>query len=218
MTDPEPLPTRPPSWRERVELLTQPPPTSVRSMAIAGAAIVAAVTVGWLLLRPPAGPPTEELLPLAGATSTSSSTTAAPSTLVVHVAGAVSEPGVYEVPADARVMDVIDAAGGPTADADVEQLNLAAPVVDGSRIYVPRFGEIAPAVSGASAAADEGPLDLNAATLEQLDALPGIGPTTAQAILDERERRGGFRSVDELLEVRGIGPAKLEQLRDLVRV
>jgi competence protein ComEA len=196
--------------------------------------VVALAVVAWLLLRTPDGPPTEALLPMAGGASdasTSSSAvsspgsssgaaaTAASGVVLVHAAGAVMEPGVYSLPAGSRVADLVDAAGGPAPDADLDQLNLAAPLVDGERVYVPRAGETVVAASSGTVADDAaGPLDLNAATLEELDELPGIGPATARAIIDERERRGGFRSVDELLDVRGIGPAKLEDLRPLVRV
>lgn len=149
----------------------------------------------------------------------------------VHAAGAVSRPGVYRVRAGGRVADLLDAAGGPAPDADLDRVNLAAKVTDGERVYVPRRGESPPAVAapaggdaggGSGGAAGEsgstGPVDLNTATLEQLDALPGVGPATAQAILDHRRAHGRFRKVDELLEVRGIGEAKLAALRSKVRV
>lgn len=148
-------------------------------------------------------------------------------TVTVHVAGQVAGPGLYAVPAGGRVADALVAAGGTSAEADVEQLNLAARVSDGERIYVPRKGETppaaaAPATGGTAAAGGKappaGPVDLNTATAEQLDALPGIGPATSRAILAYRASHGRFRSVTELLEVPGIGPAKLEALRPLVRV
>jgi len=152
-----------------------------------------------------------------------------PVTVTVHVAGQVTGPGVYVVPAGARAADAIVAAGGTTAEADVEALNLAARVADGERVYVPRRGEIPPPVAsrpatlsgpGGSlpAGASGAPIDLNAATAEQLDSLPGVGPATSAAILAYRSSHGRFRSVTELLEVPGIGPAKLEALRPRVRV
>jgi competence protein ComEA len=182
---------------------------------VAGA--LALVVAGWFLLRQPTGPPPEELMARADR-APAVTTTTSPAVLVVHAAGAVARPGVYRVQPGARVIDVVDAAGGPAPDADVNRLNLAALVADGSQVYVPRVGEAAPATSGSAAAAPSGPLDLNTATLDQLDELPGVGPATAKAILAERERRGRFRSVDDLLDVRGIGPAKLDALRDLVTV
>jgi competence protein ComEA len=218
--DPPPRPSAVAPWRERIEVLAHTAPLTPGRVALGVASVVALVVAGWLLLRTPAGPPTEELLPLASEAPVGStpSTTAAPTSVVAHAAGAVATPGVYELPAGARVTDLIDAAGGPLPDADLDQLNLAAPVADGERVYVPRVGEVVAMVGAAGTAEPSGPLDLNAATLDQLDELPGVGPATAQAIVDERERRGGFRSVDDLLDVRGIGPAKLEQLRDLVTV
>jgi len=160
----------------------------------------------------------------------------APATATVYVAGQVRGPGLYAVAAGGRVADAITAAGGTTAEADVEVLNLAERVSDGERIYVPKKGETPPAVistggapaagaaaggagAGAGKAGPAGePVNLNTATAEQLDALPGVGPATSRAILAYRSSRGRFRSVTELLEVPGIGPAKLEALRPLVKV
>lgn len=142
----------------------------------------------------------------------------------VHAAGAVAMPGVYRVRAGGRVADVLDAAGGPASDADLDQVNLAAKVTDGERVFVPHQGQPIPAVAtgggggSAPAGAASGPVDLNTATLEQLDALPGVGPATAQAILDYRAEHGRFAQVQELLEVRGIGEAKLAAIRAKVRV
>lgn len=147
----------------------------------------------------------------------------------VHVAGAVAAPGVYELPSTSRVTTAIAAAGGPTPSAQLDGLNLAAPLADGQRVYVPEVGEVDPASvpSGvpADAATDRseavvstGPVDLNTATPEQLEALPGIGPATAAAIVDDRERNGPFAAVDDVQRVPGIGPAKLAAIADLVTV
>lgn len=144
--------------------------------------------------------------------------------LVVHVAGAVAVPGLVEVPAGARVADVVDAAGGFTADADRSALNLAEPVADGVRVLVPRLGEVAvvPGISGGGAsgsgASADHPVDLNRAGVDQLEELPGVGPATAAAIVEYRERNGPFATVDDLESVPGIGPAKLERIRDHVVV
>ena len=150
---------------------------------------------------------------------------APPVTVTVHVAGQVASPGVYAVPSGGRVTDAVIAAGGTSPEADVEQLNLAARLSDGERIYVPRKGEAPPPVAGtvptsssAKGGGPAGPVDLNTATAEQLEALPGVGPATSRAILAYRSSHGRFRSVTELLEVPGIGPAKLEALRPMVRV
>lgn len=149
--------------------------------------------------------------------------------VAVHAAGAFTRPGLYRLGAGARVADLVDAAGGPAPDAVIDALNLAAEVHDGDRIYLPRSGEVSPdllaspstasaSTSGGGGGTPSGVVDLNTATLDQLDSLPGVGPATAQAILDYRRERGRFRSVDELLEVRGIGEAKLASLRSRVRV
>jgi competence protein ComEA len=141
--------------------------------------------------------------------------------VVVHVAGAVRDPGVYKLSSSARVDDAVARAGGPTRRADLGGLNLAAKVEDGRQVLVPeRVRAGTPAAAGATATATapaEGqPLNLNTATLEQLDTLSGIGPLTAQKILDFREERGGFGSVEELGEIPGIGDKRLASLREEV--
>jgi competence protein ComEA len=141
----------------------------------------------------------------------------------VHVAGAVAAPGVHELAAGARVVDAIEAAGGLAADADGSRINLAAPLTDGARVYVPAVGEEPPPVAvggltGDAGSAPAGPVDLNTADAAALEALPGVGPATAAAIIEHRAEIGAFSSVDELLDVPGIGEAKLEALRDLVTV
>jgi competence protein ComEA len=140
---------------------------------------------------------------------------AAPAALVVHVVGAVRRPGLYRLRDGARVADAVARAGGATRRADVSLVNLAAPVADGTQVVVPRR---APAAASGGANAPEtpaGPLHLNTATLEQLDELPGVGPSTAQKILDFRQQHGAFTSIDELDAIPGIGPARLEQLREV---
>jgi competence protein ComEA len=138
----------------------------------------------------------------------------APAALVVHVVGAVRRPGLYRLREGSRIADAVARAGGATRRADVSLVNLAAPIADGAQVVVPRRAP--PGVAGAQGPeAPAGPLHLNTATLEQLDALPGVGPTTAQKILDFRQEHGAFTSVDELDAVPGIGPARLEQLREV---
>ena len=132
---------------------------------------------------------------------------------LVHVAGEVRRPGVYRVPDGARVLAAVERAGGPTADADLTRLNLAAPLQDGQQVVVP--ARAAPGVA-ASAAAASGPVSLSSATAEQLEALDGIGPALAARIVEWRTAHGGFASVDQLAEVSGIGPGRLEALRDQV--
>ncbi len=222
-------------WRARVSAWPLHRPRIVAAAVIGlGVALGAMVVMVSLRGSPP---PVEVNLPRAGAPPGSSADPSSPagaeaqsadgpdSRALVHAAGAVVRPGVYQVPDGARVTDLVDAAGGPAPDADLQQLNLAAKVSDGERVYVPRRGESPPTPvgpgtgdPGAAGTAAGGPVDLNTATPEQLDTLPGVGPATAQAILDYRKEHGRFRSVDELIDVRGIGEAKLAALRPKVRV
>jgi competence protein ComEA len=144
--------------------------------------------------------------------------------VVVHVVGAVRLPGLYRLREGSRIDDAIGLAGGPKPKAALELVNLAAPVADGQQVVVPLRGSAgsagptsspapgAPATPGAPG----GVVHLNSATLEELDTLPGIGPVTAQKILDYRAANGAFKSVEELDAVSGIGPARLEQLLPLV--
>jgi competence protein ComEA len=140
--------------------------------------------------------------------------------ITVHVAGAVRTPGVLELTAGARVIDAVEGAGGGLADADLDRLNLAAKLTDGQRILVTKVGAPAPALDPATlgTASTESVIDLNNATQAQLESLPGIGPALAGAIIAERDRRGGFKSVNELREVRGIGELRFADLRDRVMV
>jgi len=136
--------------------------------------------------------------------------------LFVHVVGAVRRPGLYRLPEGSRVADAVTRAGGATRKAQLELVNLAARIADGEQVVVPRRGAAAAVGGAGGAAATTGPVHLNTATLEQLDTLPGVGPVTAQKILDYRQKHGAFGSVDELDAIPGIGPARLEQVRDLV--
>jgi competence protein ComEA len=139
--------------------------------------------------------------------------------VVVDVVGAVRRPGLYRLEQGSRVADAVARAGGATGKADLAQVNLTAPLADGEQVVVPRRGGVASATSTGGAAAPgapAAPVQLSTATLEQLDTLPGVGPVTAQKILDYREKHGAFSSVDALDAVPGIGPKRLEQLRDLV--
>ena len=179
--------------------------------ATAALLLVAIFLASRLLFRAdaPAAPP----IPTAAATTSAS--TVGP--IVVDVVGAVLRPGLYRLPHGARVADAVAKAGGPSAKAQVELVNLAATISDGEQIVVPRRGEEpAGGVGAALPGATSGPVHLNSATLEQLDSLPGVGPVTAQKILDYRQQHGAFNSVEELDAVPGIGPARLEQLKDLV--
>ena len=137
--------------------------------------------------------------------------------VVVHVVGAVRVPGLYRLARGKRVADAVERAGGATGKADLALINLAAPVADGQQVVVPaRAPQGAGAGEGGGGDAAAGPVHLNTATLDQLDELPGVGPVTAQKILDYREKHGAFSSLRELDAIPGIGPARLAQLSELV--
>lgn len=229
---------------------------SGRPLAVALVVLVvlaAGAAAWWWSTSGGSAPPVEEVLPHAGqadggaagaasaaglpetTTGASASTTpgAGAGELVVHAAGAVVRPGVYHLAAGARVADLVEAAGGLATDADGDRVNLALPLADGERVYVPAVGQAeVPVVpggagggggTGGGAGADGGgvataPVDVNVASQAELEALPGVGPVTARAIIDHREQHGPFAAVDDLLDVRGIGEARLADLRDLVVV
>ena len=138
------------------------------------------------------------------------------SRVVVDVVGAVRRPGLYRLAQGSRIADALTRAGGATAKADLAQVNLAAPLADGEQVVVPPRGVAAAGAGSGSAGGAAAPVQLSTATLEQLDSLPGVGPVTAQKILDYRQKHGAFQSVDELDAVPGIGPKRLDQLHELV--
>jgi competence protein ComEA len=245
---PRPLPPR--TWREQLAGLAESFDVSPRRLLMGAVALACVGVIGWRLLAPPP-PPAEMRLPFAqpsamrdGGKNPQSEaggdgggavtgTSAAATEVVVHVAGAVVSPGVRRLPLGSRVIDALDAAGGALPEADLPRINLAAPLVDGQQVYVPKPGEQPPVAAGAGTGGGAGDgggaagpggsapgalVNLNTATAEQLDTLPGVGPSTAAAIIAHRDQNGPFTSVDQLLDVRGIGEAKLEQLRDLVSV
>lgn len=192
--------------------------------AVAALLVIAAAGVAWaglvaLRSRPQAaevGPATVVAtgtpLPLPGAS-------AAPSAeLLVDVQGPVRRPGVVRLPAGARVLDALRAAGGAKRGVSTSSLNLARPLSDGEQVVLATGGGPVPATGGAGTGAAAGPVDLNAATLADLDGLPGVGPVLAQRILDWRTEHGRFSAVEELQEVPGIGPATYSDLRGRVRV
>lgn len=132
--------------------------------------------------------------------------------VVVDVTGGVRRPGVYRLPAGSRVTDAIERAGGASHDAQLEAINLAARLSDGQQVLVPRR-EAAGTPAAAPASAESGPISLGSATPEQLETIDGIGPVTAEKIIEFRDAKGGLSSVDQLDEVSGIGPATMESLR-----
>jgi competence protein ComEA len=207
------------------------------AVAVGLAVLVAAVVTGlWLLAERPravALSATEPAIPSAASPVGTSQpvaspsgvppASASPSLAVVDVAGKVRRPGLYRLPAGSRVDDAVKAAGGPVAGVDLSSLNLAAKVVDGQQILVGSPGGIgaAPAAGAPDAAGGgggSGPVNLNAATLDALESLPGVGPVLGQQILDWRTAHGSFTSVDQLNDVTGIGEVKFATLRPLVTV
>ena len=209
---------------------------SVATVVLGALGVAAAAAGGWWALRPPAGPDPAEILPMAGTVSIPTpapppSSAPEPERIVVDVVGAVVRPGVHELPAPSRVADAVDAAGGFTADADRIRLNLAEPLIDGSRVWVPAVGEssgpeLVPIITGSGGGTAAGggsgggsqSVDINTADAAALETLPGVGPSLAEAIVEHRRRAGPFASVDELVEISGIGPVKLEQIRPIARV
>lgn len=135
--------------------------------------------------------------------------------LTVHVTGAVADPGVYRLQEGDRVVDALEEAGGPLPEADLESLNLAQPVQDGQKITVYRVGENPPDVQRGGAGTK---VNINTAAAKELEELPGIGPTLAERIISYRERNGGFASIEEIMQVAGIGAKKFEEIRELVEI
>lgn len=240
---PPTFPPRPREWGgplerfvDRVRELRGDPRVGVAAL------LVVALAAGFIWYRlgagdsssssthgPPATSARTTTSPAAGSSAASGGSSGATekgARVTVHVAGAVAKPGVYDLAGGARVIDAVEAAGGGAPDADLNRLNLAAKVADGQRVLVQRVGEAAPAgsaspggsASGGGSTDPSGLVNLNSATQPELEALPGIGPSLAGAIITERERRGGFRSVNELRDVRGIGEKRFADLKDKVTI
>lgn len=143
-----------------------------------------------------------------------------PSDLIVHVSGAVTQPGVYRLAPGCRVRDALEAAGGALHEADLDSINLAAPLEDGEQVFIRKQGEnpgeSAGAAAGLSAAGPDRLVDINQAGLEELDSLPGIGPVTAGEIITYRQEHGPFPSIEAIQDVPGIGAATFEAIRELI--
>ena len=192
--------------------------------AIVVAAALGAFRCGVVIERESA--PISTLSITAATPSAASTPEPATDPVFVHIDGAVVAPGVYEMTGSLpRVNDAVMAAGGLAGDADTSALNLAAVLSDGEKIYVPRQGEVVAgqASSGAASGSDvgassSGVININTATAEELDSLPGIGPSTAAAIVEDRERNGPFASPEDLMRVSGIGEGKFSKLKDQIRV
>jgi competence protein ComEA len=193
-------------------------PLGVHGRRLLAAAIVALVLVVVAWRHAAAGSPAPlRVAPVSPARSSATAVVAA-RRLVVDVVGAVRRPGLVRLPEGSRVADAIGRAGGLRRGAERAGVNFAAPVSDGQQVVVPERG-VAVAVGGAAPGApagSTGPVSLSSATAEQLDALPGVGPVTAEKIVAYRQQHGAFRSVDELDAISGIGPARIADLRGLV--
>ena len=212
-----------PSAREVLDRLVIDLGLTPRSATIGAIVVIALAAGAWWWWHDPPPSAAEASLPMAAAADASGPpTTLEPvGEVIAHAAGAVNRPGVYTLAAGSRVADLIDAAGGAVADADLDRVNLAAPLGDGSQVHVPVLGEAsAGAPIGGEGVADgqAALIDLNTAGAEELETLPGIGPATSAAIIQHREDNGPFATVDGLIAVNGIGDAKLAALRDLVTV
>lgn len=204
------------TWVVKIDDVDVRLPALSRRQLLGG--VLAAVVVLVLLLRHlgGGGAPAHVVAPLP-APGSKRPAAARAKLLVVDVAGAVRRPGLYRLRSGSRIDDAVAAAGGATHLAQLDAVNLAAPLADGEQVLVPgRSADGTAVIPPTAGSAPSGPLDLNTATLEQLDGLPGIGPVTAQKILDYRQAHGPFHSVAELEGVPGIGPSHLAQLKGLV--
>jgi competence protein ComEA len=208
------------SWRERLSSLLEFRPREVAALAVLAVAVVAGAGFAFVRSRPKPEPATQ---PQAVTVVASASPSASPAaSLVVHVAGAVLRPGVYTFAAGSRVGDAIAAAGGQAPGADVNSINLARPLTDGERVWIPRKGETPPpdpgGGPGSAGGASGGKVNINTASASELENLPGIGPALAERIVEYRTQHGPFRTVKDLMKVTGIGEKKFAALEDQVTV
>jgi competence protein ComEA len=211
------------SWRRRLASFVEFRPREAMALGVACLALVAGAAFAYARSLPSGGAK-PLATPVAEPSPTSSPTSAG---IVVNVAGAVVSPGVYTLPAGARVIDGIRAAGGAAPGADVASINLARPLTDGERVYIPRKGETPPpeaatggagGTGGGSSGSSNGKVNINTASESELEALPGIGQVLAQRIVDYRTQHGPFHDVKDLLKVEGIGEKKFDSLKDYVTV
>jgi competence protein ComEA len=178
---------------------------------LTGALLLAALLAVGVLLRVLSAPGAPAPLVIEPPPEAAGEEERIPASIVIHVAGAVAQPGVYTLPEGARVHEAVAAAGGVLPEADPHALNLAEPLYDGRRIHVPLAGD-----GGGESVRESGAVNINTATAAQLETLPGIGPAKAAAIISYREKNGPFRSLDDLTEVAGIGAKTVEGLKDYI--
>ncbi len=191
------------------------PELSRSQVVVYGAVAIALLLVGARAIRAEGSGPAESSYSSSSSSSSSGEFSVSGSgggpDVVVDVAGAVRRPGVYRLPAGSRVIDALKRAGGADGGAALEAINQAARLADGQQVVVPEAGPGGTAAAAASA--EEGPISLGSATVNQLDTIDGIGPVTAEKIVEYRDQHGGLASVDQLDDVSGIGPATMESLR-----
>ncbi|TKJ28198.1 MAG: hypothetical protein CEE40_12165 [Chloroflexi bacterium B3_Chlor] len=181
-----------------------------RVHVVAALFLLLLVAAGIIFLRRPVPQPIEIIEP-------SATPEPRPAEVAVYVTGAVVNPGVYFLPEDSRVQEALQAAGGPTKEADLNRVNLARRVHDEEQIYIAEVGEENPPVPSGSSS-EGGLININTASAGELEGLPGIGPTLAQCIIDHREAHGPFATVEEIMDVRGIGEGLFEAIKDLITV
>jgi competence protein ComEA len=187
------------------------PELSRAQILVYAALAVAGLLLGARWVNAAEGERADDPAPAQGGTE-GSFQVSGPGDLVVHVVGAVKHPGVFRLPAGSRVLDAVERAGGETAEAATGAINLAAQLADGQQVNVPE--KVTASAGGATAAvAEDAPISLSSATVEDLDTIEGIGPVTAAQIIEFRDEQGGLSSVDDLDEISGIGPATMEALR-----
>jgi competence protein ComEA len=210
------------SWRRRLLDFVEFRPREALALGVACLAIVAGAAFAYARSLPSGGAK-PLATPVAAPSPTGSATSGG---VVVDVEGAVRAPGVYALPGGARVVDAVRAAGGQLPGADVSTINLARPLADGERVYIPRKGEAPPDASagsgsgggGSGASGGNGKVNINTATESELEALPGIGQVIAQRIVDYRTQHGPFHDIRDLLKVEGIGDKKFASIKDYVTV
>lgn len=215
-----------PSWRRRLLDLLEFRPRESIALGVLVIAIVAGAAYAYARSLPKSAPESVAS-PIPTAEATGSLEPGSSAAVFVHVAGAVNRPGVYELPAGARVIDGVDAAGGARPDADLSSINLARALTDGERVYIPRRGEVPPASvappdpsggGGGGSSNVSGKVNINTASVSELEQLPGIGEVIAQRIVDYRTQHGPYKTVRDLLKVEGIGEKKFESIKDHVTV